>query len=115
MEPFYLTAGSCITEKEAMDKAVALMRKSRENKQPEIVPEIWTMWKNTDKIVYVIAICRLPDAGTEGLFAALEGRLGIHLVPQSSTEFREKIPVIEPPPAPPANPGDAPNAPPKPD
>ena len=97
LAPFYMSAGSYPTEKEAMDKAVDLLIKDRENNQQPIGPAIWTMWKNTGKMVYVVVVCDMPEAGKEDSFIALEKRLGVHLVPQSSAQFEERIPVVEPP------------------
>lgn len=104
LKPFYLSAGSFGTKQEALEKARALIEKSKANGLVGFNPEIWTMWKPTDKIVYVIAATYLQEPSTEESFAALEGVLGLHLVPLSSKHFREKTIVRELAPASPAEP-----------
>lgn len=93
LKPFYLIAGSYETEKEALQEALALLKKCKEKGYAGFSPEIWSVWKRTDKIVYVIADQSSMDHIKEESFTTLERVLGVDLVPLSSEFFREKTKV----------------------
>lgn len=98
MHPVYLSAGTFITEKQAVDKAVELAGDRTRLNVPGPAPEVWTMRMPTDKIEYVVVLCPLEEADTAEKFAHLEGRLSVSLAPQNSRDFQERIPL--PPPKP---------------
>jgi len=93
----YLSAGSFLTEKQAVGKALEIAAERIRMDVPGPVPEVWTMRTSADKLAYVVAVCPLEQADTAEKFARLEGLLSVSLAPQASRDFQERIPLPSPP------------------